>query len=105
MSVVDFAAAKRDRTPSWEGPCICLHCRHEWTGVGEMGVVSGLECPSCGLGKGVTKWPFASKPGDMVLMCNCGCEAMTAYKRAVDRLLVVRCMNCGADQTDTFFGD
>lgn len=36
------------------GPHICLSCRNEWIGASPVGV-TGLECPECGLNKGVAK--------------------------------------------------
>ena len=101
MSVVDFAAAKQERTPHWAGECVCLKCRHEWAGVGEIGQNTALECPSCGLPQGVTKYPFAAMPGDLELRCDCGGEAITAYKR--NGFMRVKCMACATDLTEAFY--
>jgi len=70
-----------------------------------MGCNTGLECPECGLPKGVTKWPFGCKDGDLEFQCICGCEAMAVYKRAIDGRFVTRCMGCGYDQTAAIYGD
>ena len=111
--IVDFAAKRAAALaaaeeakdgPHWQGRCVCLGCRHEWEGVGPMGVSTGLECPACRLFKGVVKHPFGCAVGDMELRCAvCGCEALTAYRRAIDGLKVFRCMACGNDLTDALF--
>ncbi len=104
MTVISLAQARQERRPHWQGKCICLGCRHEWEGVGEVGCHTGLECPECGLEKGVTRYLYGAQIGDAVLACNCGCEALTAYIRARDGYKVLRCMACGTDQTETYFG-
>lgn len=102
--VVDFSAARAEREPHWAGSCVCLGCRHEWTGVGPIGAVVALECPSCQLRKGVVKCLFGGQVGDAVLHCtDCGSEAMTVYRRAIDGLKMFRCMGCGSDLTEAVF--
>jgi hypothetical protein len=103
VTVVSLADERKARTPHWQGKCVCLGCRHEWEAVGPIGTHTSLECPECGLPQGVTKYPYGAKIGDLVLRCDCGCEAITIYKRAVDMLKVARCMACGADLTESFF--
>ncbi len=105
MTVISLAAAREERRPHWQGRCLCMGCRHEWEGVGPIGTQVGLECPSCSLPKGVTKHLYGANVEDRELQCDCGCEAMIAYQRQRDRLTILRCMACGADQTNTFFGD
>ena len=102
MSVVNFAAAKAEREPRWEGKVRCVGCQHEWEGSAPMGTM-WLECPACGLPKGTPKHPFGAALGDLFFACLCGCEALTAYKRK-DRFYL-RCMGCGADQTNAIFGE
>lgn len=99
--VISLAAHREENTPHWSGQCVCLGCRHEWEGVGPMGATISLECPSCSLPKGVIKNLFGAQAGDAVLLCNCGSEALTAYKRHGHKWL--RCMACGTDQTNTLF--
>ncbi len=101
--VIDLAAARKAARPHWEGKCICLGCRHEWRQTGELGVVDGLLCPECKLPKGVCKNLFGAQPEDAVLLCKCGSEALTAYRRKEDNLLRVTCMACGTNLTDAFF--
>ena len=105
MTVISLAQVRAERTPQWEGPCICLGCRHAWTGIGTIGATTGLECPSCSLPKGVVKHPFGAKPGDAEFRCNCGCEAMTVYRRSPDGYFVTRCMACGEGQTAAIYGE
>lgn len=101
MTVVSLAAAREEREPHWEGECICLACKHVWAGVGPMGRISGLDCPSCELPQGHTRWPFGAPNDALILMCKCGSEALTAYKK--DGKFWVKCMACGTDQTETFY--
>lgn len=98
--VVSLAAAREERTPHWEGTCICLGCRHEWHGVGPVGNPE-ITCPECDLPKGVAKFLFGAQPGDLMFTCLCGSEALTAYQRAGKFWL--RCMACGTDHTEAVF--
>lgn len=103
MTVVSLAAAREERKPHWQGACVCLACRHEWEGVGPIGDHTGLDCPSCELPKGATKYLVGAQPGDLELLCDCGCEALTAYHRKSDGLKRVQCMACGTDLTHAFY--
>lgn len=98
---MSLAAAREERTPHWQGECVCLSCRHVWEGVGPMGKISGLECPSCSLPQGHTRWPFGAPVGAAFLVCDCGCEALTAYKNK--GRFNVKCMACGTDLTHAFY--
>lgn len=104
MTVISLAAAREERTPHWAGPAICIGCRHEWQAVAPLGSYTALECPQCRFPKGVNKWPFGSAEGDAEFRCNCGCEAMTVYRRKDGRFFT-RCMACGADQTAAIYGE
>lgn len=64
-----------------------------------------LECPSCSLPKGTPKYAFGPNVGDAQFACNCGGEALSAYRRASDGLFKIICMACGANQTNAIFGD
>lgn len=101
MTIISLAKVREERQPHWEGPCVCLGCHHEWHGVGPVGTHVGLQCPSCDLPKGVTKHLFGSPEGALLLLCNCGCEALTAYK--IERRFHVKCMACGTDLTHAFW--
>lgn len=101
MTIISLAKVREEREPHWSGKCVCLGCRHEWVGVGPVGVVDALQCPACDLPKGVTKNLFGADEGDAYLLCKCGCEAMTAYKSKGH--FYVKCMACGTDQTDVFY--
>lgn len=101
MTVISLARAREERSPHWEGECVCLSCNHKWRGVGPIGVIDGLECPSCHLPQGHTRWPFGAPEGAAILTCNCGSEALTAYKHKGK--FWVKCMACGTDQTEVFY--
>jgi len=103
MKIIDFTAAKRERSPHWEGRVICMDCRHEWQGVGPVGKHVAIDCPECALPKGVTKWLHGAQVGDVEFRCICGCEALTAYYRAGRFTLC--CMACGTNQTAAIFGE
>lgn len=100
MTVVSFAKAKEDRTPHWTGPCRCLGCKHEWIGVAPVGT-HVVECPVCGLNKGHAIHLFGADEGDLSLQCNCGCDALNAYRRK--GRFYVKCMACGEDLTHAFY--
>jgi hypothetical protein len=99
--VISLSAVREERAPHWEGTCVCLGCKHEWHGVGPIGVTQ-LDCPQCELPKGVVKYPFGAQPGDLLFECTCGSEALTAYTRTGRFWL--RCMACGIDHTEAVFG-
>lgn len=62
----------RSRQPHMTGQAICLHCKKEWQAVAEVGVTQ-LECPECGLYKGVYR--TLTIPVDKPLwQCQCGCH-------------------------------
>lgn len=79
-----------DRKPHLAGNAKCLACAHEWVAVSPTGVAA-LECPGCGLHKGVFK--SLCEPSDGVVWhCKCGCD--TFY---IDRSGVC-CLVCAAPQ-------
>ena len=100
MTVISLAAAREERQPHWEGTARCIGCQHEWQAIAPMGTM-WLDCPSCSLPKGHPKHPFGAALGDDFLKCDCGCEALTAYKRKGN--FYVRCMACGTDLTHAFY--
>lgn len=101
MTVVSFAAAREERQPHWTGEAYCVGCQHSWQAVAPMGTMI-LDCPACSLPKGMPRHPFGADEGDRLLTCNCGCEALTAYQR--HGRMWVRCMGCGTELTDAFYG-
>lgn len=88
--------------PHLAGEALCIGCRHEWAGVAPVGTWQ-LECPSCGSTKGIWRYPIGAQQGDSFFRCSCGCEALTAYFRSGHFYL--KCMSCGADQTNAIFGE
>ena len=63
----------RARQPHMTGKAVCLHCKHEWTAVAEIGTVA-LDCSKCGTGQGV--FSGIALPDDPVPLwiCDCGCR-------------------------------
>lgn len=59
------------RRPHLEGAAKCVECQHVWQAVAPTGTWQ-LECPACGLLKGV--WKFITVPGrDIeIYVCECG---------------------------------
>jgi hypothetical protein len=101
VSVVSLAEARAERTPHWAGTAYCVGCQHEWVAAAPMGTMN-LECPACALPKGRPKYPFSASAGDLLLVCDCGCEALYAYKR--EGKFYTKCMGCGGDLTEAFYG-
>lgn len=100
MSVIPFRRPQREE-PYIGGDAKCIGCGHQWEAAAPVGTWQ-LECPSCGTMKGIFRNPVGAVEGDSVLRCSCGCEALTAYQR--HGRVWLRCMSCGLDQTETFFG-
>ena len=59
-----------EHQPHMDGAAVCLHCSHTWQAVAPVGTAH-LECPSCGLGKGV--YARLVSP-DRYYECACGCR-------------------------------
>lgn len=101
--VVEFKKPGRRKKPDQEwasDEAICVGCRHRWVAVSPIGT-RWLECPGCGAMKGVYYKPFGATEGDNVYTCDCGSEAMTAYRSR--GLFYFRCMSCGIDHTEAIF--
>jgi hypothetical protein len=92
--VVSLADAKAARTLHLEGPAQCVGCRHEWQAVAPVGV-EHLECPACGLHKGL--WAKPVQRGEQIWRCNCGGELFRIAPHVGPY-----CANCGAEQTGWF---
>ena len=67
-NIIQFDPAANE--PHMQGPCVCLECKYEWTGVWPAGVTE-LECPSCGVVKGVGKC-VALPADELIRECKCG---------------------------------
>jgi len=65
ISLSDFS---KDNIPSLTGPAICIQCKYKWTAVAPAGVYL-LECPECGLEKGVWEYPMKT---ETLWTCLCG---------------------------------
>ena len=102
MTVISLQKAREEREPHLAGEAVCIGCRHEWAGVAPVGVWQ-LECPSCGAMKGIWRYPVGAQEGDSYFLCNCGCEALTAYFRG--GVFYLKCMSCGTDQSNAIFGE
>jgi len=69
------------------GPAICLGCGYIWQAVSPVGVIAALECPRCGLDKGVLRGLV--EPEGAYFRCKCGCYL---YFILVDGC---QCLMCG----------
>jgi hypothetical protein len=96
-AVLDF---KPREEPHLAGEAVCVSCRHTWVAVAPVGTWQ-LECPSCETWHGVWRYPIGASEGDAVFVCECGCEALTAYVH--HGLYRHRCMKCGVDHTEALF--
>lgn len=99
-NVVEFKRPEK-ADPHLSGEAKCIGCQREWVTVAPVGTIT-LECPSCHAMRGVWRYPVGAAEGDFAFRCNCGCEALTAYK--CGRLFYIKCMCCGTDQTQAIFG-
>lgn len=78
----------RKNQPHIEGKACCLQCLHQWQAVCEIGVID-LECPACGLMKGV--WCGLAVP-EYMWQCLCGCVHFYINQNGAS------CCNCGVTQ-------
>lgn len=69
--VIDLNQKRIERSPHGAGPFVCLGCNHKWTAVVALPMKEWVDCPSCGLEKGVAEGPFLynEKPH---YTCSCG---------------------------------
>lgn len=96
----DVIPFRKREEPHLAGEAECIACRHRWVAVCPVGTWT-LECPSCGLMKGMFRYPISADEGDGLFSCMCGCEALVAYYRKGK--FRIQCMNCGTHQTEALF--
>ena len=77
--------------PHGSGHAFCLQCGHEWMAIAPVGETR-FECPECHTHKGLWKFEFAPKVGDMVRECRCGNQLF--YIKPEGHM----CANCGTVQ-------
>lgn len=87
MKVIDIT----DRLPGLAGPAVCVSCRHEWNAATPVGTFEELECPSCGLTKGVFEYGVIPEP---TWFCGCGCFLFAISGKSGD----IMCWQCGEVQ-------
>ena len=68
--VVSLEERRLASQPHMAGKAMCLACRHEWLAVAPIGEIV-LDCPNCGLGKGVYKNICCP---EKYWQCKCGCS-------------------------------
>lgn len=88
--VVSLSAWKDSQVPHASGPARCLHCGHEWVAVAPVGV-DFLECPACGLEKGVY-FSLMTVSGEDHWACRCGGKVFGITPKSI------YCVKCGLDQ-------
>lgn len=99
--VLSFAKPEPDHQHI-SGETICIGCRERAVAVAPVGV-KWMECHNCRTMKSLFVQPVGAAEGDLEFLCDCGCEALTAYKH--DGRFYLRCMSCGTDHTNAVFGD
>lgn len=77
------------------GQAVCIHCKHKWTAVAEIGTYI-LDCPECGLGKGLFANLALPQEGEESWQCNCGNGYFIIRKSGC------MCVNCGLTQVLPF---
>jgi transcription elongation factor Elf1 len=89
-NVIDMKAHK----PHYSGGAQCLHCEHRWIAVVAVADDDGqLQCPNCGLDKGVWRGLFTPPDGSKIWVCNCGNNFFWFLDGRV-----TMCPKCGAEQ-------
>lgn len=91
--ILTFPAPPKKEGGTLTGQGICLQCRHTWLAVVPLaeGGLPNLECPKCGVLKGVFLYPCRREEEHWV--CLCGCELFSITKE------MIYCRNCGIEQT------
>lgn len=89
----------RSKKPHLSGGASCLACKHTWQAVAELGV-NDLECPSCGLLRGVWSYPIHPAEGSSVVTCvHCQGEhwhvEMCEDTKEGHRRFAMHCIRCG----------
>lgn len=83
----DVIELGKRRPGRWlEGEMVCTGCKHVWHGVCPVGLVSGFECPNCGGGKGIHRFPVI--PNE-IWVCQCSGDLFHLTKHGA------RCRECG----------
>lgn len=82
-----------EKLPHMTGEALCLHCKRKWQAVAPIGTVI-LDCPECGLGKGV--FANIAFPDREHWQCHCGCGAFCVTQKGI------HCLMCGVIQDFTF---
>lgn len=93
-AVVDLGAVRAERQPHLSGRAQCVGCKHEWQAVAPIGTET-LECPACGLRKGMFANPVMV--GTHVWECHCGNDLFRISGGGE-----VYCVNCGDTQEGWF---
>lgn len=86
MTVLDLAAARKDREPHLSGAARCLACRHEWVAVAPTGV-TWMECPACTLERG--RMVAQAERNEPHWHCGCGNDLFFVVADGM------YCPNCG----------
>lgn len=95
--VVSLAQHREENSPHGAGQCVCVKCKHEWTGVAPVGIAA-FECPACREPtSGRWKKPFLSSAGQRYIACNsCDGELMFGVMDEVDKAVILCCGICGS---------
>lgn len=88
--ITSLADHKASKQPHMSGEAVCLVCKHKWVAVAPTGTHQ-LECPSCGLHKGI--FVALASSADDTLVWNCDCGNIYYEARTVGLL----CIICGTN--------
>lgn len=67
--IVDLNQKRVENSPHASGECRCMACKHEWIAVYSLPIEADLECPDCGLERGI---PLFNHAPEIAYTCNCG---------------------------------
>jgi hypothetical protein len=80
---------KRNSGPYLSAWAECGHCGHGWAAVSPIGVIRGLECPSCGIPAGHISVEIEPDEGISLYTCQCGSQTYFARPDGI------MCRSCG----------
>lgn len=90
-TVASMADHREKNSPHIAGTVICLECRKESVGVAKAEAHSSFDCPHCGTGLAIFKYPTPPAAGTEILECgDCGSEVFYVLRAGL------HCWRCGS---------
>lgn len=86
-------ASLDDYRPHMTGPVRCAACGHEWEAISPIGMFDAMECPDCGLMKGVRTTAVTTGDDGIHWACRCGNIFYVLTNKSI------LCTHCGTPQS------